>query len=143
MPTIGFSFTKIKVERKEDIISGKVNISNNISIKDIVKKDMSLGGSKQEGLKFVFEFTSKYSPDVCSINLNGNVLYLEDKKKVEEILSNWKKDKKVAPDVMTAVLNTALTKCNIQALILSQELNLPPPIPLPKVEQKQSKEYIG
>jgi hypothetical protein len=35
---------------------------------------------------------------------------------------------------MSAILNTVLTKCNIEALILSQEVNLPSPIPLPKVK---------
>ena len=68
---------------------------------------------------------------------------MEEQKKVEELLNGWKKDKKLPPEVITPVLNMALTKCNVQALILSQEINLPPPIPLPKVQQKESKEYIG
>ena len=41
--------------------------------------------------------------------------------------------KKIAKDIMSRVLNAVLAKCNIEALILSQEVNLPPPIPLPKV----------
>ena len=44
--------------------------------------------------------------------------------------------KKVPKDVMTAILNTVLTKCNIEALILSQKVNLPAPIPLPAVKQE-------
>ena len=143
MSIVGFNFTKISVERKSGNISGKVNIANNISIKNAEKKDLSLGKAKQDGIKFSFEFTSKYTPDVGSILLNGEVLYMEDKAKVEEILNNWKKDKKLPPDVITPMLNMALTKSNIQALILSQEINLPPPIPLPKVEQKEGKDYIG
>jgi hypothetical protein len=37
---------------------------------------------------------------------------------------------------MENILNSILTKCNIQALILSQDVNLPSPIPLPKVRQE-------
>ena len=40
--------------------------------------DLSLGKSKQSGLRFVFEFTSIYDPKVGEITLNGEVLYLED-----------------------------------------------------------------
>ena len=66
-------------------------------------------------------------------------------KKTKEILASWKKDKKVPKELMAGLLNTILTKCNIQALILSQEINLPAPIPLPKVQiaQQSEKNYIG
>ena len=52
-------------------------------------------------------------------------------------MKGWKKNKAIPKEAMTAVINTALTKCNIQALILSQQVNLPPPIPLPKVGAKK------
>ena len=47
------------------------------------------------------------------------------------------KDKKIPKEVMTPVLNNILAKSNVEALVLSRELNLPPPIPLPKVEVKE------
>jgi len=54
------------------------------------------------------------------------------------------KDKKLPKEIMAGLLNTKLTKCNIQALILSQEINLPAPIPLPKVQvAAPDKNYIG
>jgi len=33
-----------------------------------------------------------------------------------------------------------MSKCNIQALILSEQINLPPPIPLPKLQASQPEE---
>ncbi len=143
MVVVGFNFSKIRVERKEGGVSGKINISNNVSIKNIEQKDLALGKAKQDGLRFTFEFTSKYDPDVGTITLAGEVLYLEEKKKIEEILGKWNKDKKIDQEVMTPVLNMALTKCNIEALMLSQSMNLPPPIPLPKIQPSQAKDYIG
>jgi len=35
---------------------------------------------------------------------------------------------------MSEILNIILTRCNIQALILARDINLPSPIPLPKVK---------
>ena len=49
-----------------------------------------------------------------------------------------------AEEVMAQVINSVLTKSNIQALILSRDVNLPPPIPMPKVNMKQdNNDYIG
>jgi hypothetical protein len=133
MTIVGFNFTKIEVEKKE-AVSGKINISNNVSIKNIVDTDLSLGTEKQKAIKFVFEFVSKYEPALGKILLGGEVLFLDESSKIKKITEDWKKDKKVEKELMAAILNTVLTKCNVQALILSQEVNLPSPIPLPKVK---------
>lgn len=131
MGIIGFNFLKIDVEKKK-AITGKVNIKNNVTIKSITEKDINFADD-QSGIQFNFEYSSTYEPDLGHINLNGEVIYLEKKKKVQEILNNWKKNKKVDKPLMTQILNNVLMKCNIQSLILSQNINLPPPIPLPKV----------
>ncbi len=62
---------------------------------------------------------------------------MAEDKQVKEILKSWSKDKKISKDIMSNILNNVLVKCNIQALILSQYMNLPPPIPLPKVQTKE------
>ena len=140
---VGFNFNKVNVERKE-AAKGKINISNNVAIKDIEQKELPFGKEKQNALKFTFEFTSKYEPEIGAIVLGGDVLFVDDAKKIKEILDSWKKDKKISREVMASVLNNVLTRCNIQALILSQEVNLPPPVPLPKVKvETGEKEYIG
>jgi len=133
MTIVSFNFTSIQAEKKESS-KGKININNNVTIQKLEEKDLSLGNHKQKVLNFTFEFTSKYSPDIGLIKLIGNVLYMEDSKKVKSILDDWKKDKKIPKDIMAKVLNTVLSKSNIQALILSDQINLPSPIPLPKVQ---------
>ncbi|MBI2650124.1 hypothetical protein HYX04_02295 [Candidatus Woesearchaeota archaeon] len=141
---VGFGFTKLSAEKKE-AAKGKIDINNNVSIKDIKEDSLSLGKDNQNVLKFIFEFTSKYEPSVGNILFEGELLYMEESKKAKEILNSWKKDKKMPKEIMAGLLNTILTKCNVQALILSQEVNLPPPIPLPKVQiqQQAEKNYIG
>lgn len=140
---VGFGFTKLSAEKIEKS-KGKIDINNNVSIKDVVEDNLSLGKDKQNIVKLIFEFTANYEPAVGKILFEGEVLYLEEPKKVKEILSSWKKDKKLQKELMAGILNTILTKCNVQALILSQEVNLPPPIPMPRVQmQAQDKDYIG
>jgi len=107
---------------------------SNVAIKDVVETDLAIGASKQKAVRFVFEFTTTFEPKVGNILLGGEVLFLQEAKSIEKVLDDWKKSKKVEKDVMTAVLNNVLAKCNVEALILSQDVNLPSPLPLPKVK---------
>lgn len=132
MTIVGFNFTKMHVERKAPI-AGKISVKNNVSIKDVEKKDFSFGKAKQAGLQFTFEFTVDYDPKIAEIILAGEVIDLQDEKRADAIIKEWKKNKKLEPAMMTNILNAVLGKANIQALILSKDMNLPPPIPLPKV----------
>lgn len=136
MAIVGFSFTKISAERKE-IPRGKLGIKNNVSVKDVAKTELFLGSMKQNGLKIIFEFKSVYEPKIGEIVLEGEILDMEDEKIVEDVLKGWKKNKKLPDGLMNMVVNSLLNKCNIQALIMSKELNMPPPIPLPRVGQQQ------
>ena len=141
---VGFGFTKLSAEKGEPA-KGKIDINNNVSIKDIQEDNFSLGRDKQQNvIRFMFEFPSKYEPNVGAILFEGELLYMEEPKKAKELLNSWKKDKKLPKELMGDLLNTILTKCNVQALILSQQVNLPPPIPLPKVQMAAAeKDYIG
>jgi len=139
MTIVGFNFTKIEAEKK-DVIKGKINVNNNVAIKDVKEKKISLANDKQKVLSFTFEFIAKYDPDIGLIKFVGDVLLMEETKKAKELLDGWKKDKKMPKEIMPVILNTVLNKCNIQALILSEQINLPPPIPLPKLQAAQPPE---
>ncbi|MFP4423782.1 MAG: hypothetical protein ACLFP2_00970 [Candidatus Woesearchaeota archaeon] len=135
MTIVGFNFTKIHVERKTQA-TGKVNITNNVSIKSVEESSLSLGPNKQTGLRFSFEFVTKYEPGIGEIILNGDVLTIENEETHKLILNEWKQEEKVNKQTMTKILNHVLKKANLEALILSREINLPSPIPLPKVQDK-------
>ncbi len=136
MTVVGFGFTRLNVERK-GLAKGKISIRNNINVKNVDTTDLSLGKNKESGLVFTVEFKSVYEPAVGEITIEGEVIYLAEAKKVKETLDKWKKEQKVENAVLGEVLNAALGKCNIQALILSRDINLPAPIPLPKVGIKE------
>jgi hypothetical protein len=136
MTVIGFSFTKMLVE-KTSPVKGKISINNNVGITNLEETQLDINTDKK-ALKLEFEFTSSYDPSIGKIILNGEVIYLADKTKAEEAIKNWKKNKKLEKEIMTQVLNNVLAKCNVKALMLSDYMNLPPPMPLPKVGLKEN-----
>lgn len=142
MAIVGFEFSKIHVEKK-DIAKGTINIANNIGIVDVEKNDLQVGNTKQSGVKFNFEYKSSYEPDFASILLGGSVIYLSDDKKVKELIDGWKSNKRIEKDVATQVINSILTKCNIQSILLANAVNLPPPVPMPKVNVAQGPKKVA
>lgn len=139
MAIVGFDFRKMSAEKNDKSKGGKISINNNVTVKEVEMAEASIAGKGQKLLRYSFEFKSEYKPDLGNIKLEGEVLSLEEGKKAEELEKSWKKDKTLPPEVMQSVISTALNKCNVQALILSQQVNLPSPIPLPKVEAKAGK----
>lgn len=133
---VGFSLNKINVERKKEVV-GKLNVSNNISIKNVSDNKITIGTSSQSGINFEFTFESKYEPATAEMYMEGSVLYMTEEADAKKIMASWKKDKKLDPALMEAILNHVLGKCNLEALNLARDVNLPPPFPLPKVKQKQ------
>jgi len=135
MPVVGLQFNKILVE-KFGPAKGKISVNNNVSLKDVEKTELAMGASKQSALKFHFEFAANYEPKLANITIIGFLTFFEKPETVKELADSWKKDKKIPKEVMSSVLNTILSRCNIEALLFAREVNLPPPIPLPKVQVK-------
>lgn len=132
MPIVKINVHKVNAERSLKAKGGQVKINNNVSIKDVESLDFSVEGKK--GLKFTFEFSCHYEPDLGKIDVEGQVLYVDEEVKVEEVQSSWKKNKRIPMDVMEQIVNAALHKGNIQAIKVSEDISLPSPLPLPKVK---------
>ncbi len=141
MPSIiGFNLKRALVERKEEI-KGKIEIKSNIDILDIKKESINLSKEK-EVLSFLFNFTITYEPKIADLNFQGNVLLLVEPAESKEILKKWKK-KQTPQNIRVVIFNTILTRCNIKALELEEDFNLPPHLPLPKLAPEQQNTYTG
>lgn len=136
MAIVGFNFMKISAERKHGP-GGKIGIKPNINIKDVAMTDMALGKSKENGLVFSFEYRFSYEPGVGEIVMAGEIFYLNESKKNKDIVDKWKKDKKLEPELLSEVLRSATQRCNVEAILLSREVNLPSPIRLPGLVVKK------
>ncbi len=143
MPIVGFNFEKVSVEKKNPI-KGKIQIKSNASITNVNEEKLPTGKTKMDGLKFNFEFNIDYTPSIGNINLKGHIFFLDDPKIIKDIVRQYKKEKKLSPEITAQIINTILLKSTTKALTLAQEVNLPPHLPLPQITQKNNpKNYIG
>jgi len=131
MPIVKINIHRLNAERSLKAKGGQVKINNNVSIKDV--EDMSFSVEGKKGLKFTFDFTCNYEPDLGKIEVEGQVLYIDEDKKIEDVKKSWDKDKRIPMEIMEQIVNGALHKGNIQAIKVSEDVSLPSPLPLPKV----------
>lgn len=125
MPILNTVFDKIEVERKREI---KTEIKLNIFLefKDLLEEKEV---DDKKIISFVFNFIIDYDKE-AKIFFEGRTLYVDEKKQIEKIIKNWKKDK----EFMKKIYNYTLNKCNIKALFLEDQINLPFHIPLPTIK---------
>jgi len=136
MRLIGFNLRKLSAERKKDI-KGKLEIKSNLTINKIEKEEIDIAG---EVLRFDFLYEIKYEPGFADIIFEGGVLVIpEDSKK---ILKEWKK-KKIAEEIRIPIFNFIMSKCNIKALQLEEEFNLPLHLPMPRLSKQQQNGQTG
>ena len=141
MPIVGFNFEKILAERKKPI-DGPVKVSSDVNIKNIEEEKFKVGKS-EELLKFNFEVKIDYEK-VGQVELTGHVLYIDEPKKMKEVIEEWNKKKNIKQEIAREIINMILFKTNVKALSLEQDINLPLHLRLPKVAPvKDAKEYIG
>ena len=134
MQIIGFNLSKISIERQEKL-EGKLEIKQNINIDDIIKDSISI--TKDDALKISFTFSINYGPKFADVEFKGTVVTIPDKDEMKKILKEWK-DKKLPGDLKTGIFNFIMSKCNIKALSLEDEMGLPTHVPMPRIgPQKQ------
>jgi hypothetical protein len=133
MRIIGFNLTKISANRK-DMIEGNLEITQNIDIKDITEEEILI--TKENALKISFDFTINYSSDAAKIEFNGIIMLLPEKSELKDIIKQWK-DKKIPEDIRIPLFNFIMQKCNVKALSLEDELNLPTHFQMPRLENKK------
>ena len=151
MPIISFTFDKMHVERYK-AIEAPLKVNQNMVIEDIKEEEVPIsGGQKEKVLRFFFSYEVDYQEKQAMIELKGNLILHEGKEEIELIMANWKKDKKFKKETMQLVLNAVSVRSNIKALMLGQEIGLPPHIVLPMLrdvskqapEGKNKEAYIG
>lgn len=135
MKIIGFNLSKILIEKKEKMAE-KVQVSQNIDIKDVSKDKIPI--SDNDILKIDFKFTINYSEDFAKIEFEGSLLLLPEKDELKNVLKSWK-EKKIPEDIRIGLFNYIMNKCNIKALNLEDELGIPWHVPMPKLNPTEEK----
>ena len=128
MKLMGFNFTKISAEKKTNI-NKELKINMDINISEIKEIKSDILKTKETVLGIDFKNNINYSPDFAKIEFAGNLIVAVDTKQAKNILKLWK-DKKFDEDFRFKIFNIILTKSNIKAFQLEEELNLPLHMPL-------------
>ncbi len=113
-----------------------VHISTNVNIVGLE--------ARAEKLVAPFIVTIGYTPSIAQINIKGQALISGTSDEIGKIQESYKDKKAPPPMVLQAITNTSL----IEATIVSRSLNIPPPVPLPTIQQQQKPDkerpsYVG
>ena len=136
MQVIGFNFKKISAERHK-APEGKININMNITFDKLEKEEEKT--LSQDVMRADFDFSVKYE-NIADFVFLGAVYFTATPEKIKEMIKFWAKEKKLPEEIRVSLINFVLGKCNIKAMQLEEEFNLPSHIPLPKVANVPSDE---
>ncbi len=133
MAIIGLSFKAIEGRREPEQVKTEIKVNSVPRINDVrMMKVSSLG---KEVLSLDFEFVTAYNPKIGEVKINGDLLYMAKDNKA--VLEKWNKEKKLPEDSSLEVLNYLFRRCLLKVSNIAEDLQLPPPIPLPKIKPKQ------
>lgn len=140
MRAIGFSFKKLNFEKLASNSLEDLKINANIEISEVFSvKPVDLLKPKDELLGVRFVYTLDYQPDFAKLSFSGEIVLEVDPKIAKETIKSWKENKEMHEDLRMLVFNIILRKCNLKALEIEDEMNLPLHMPMPTV-QKEDKE---
>ena len=122
----GVILTGIEAKRfiRVDEGSPSVSISSNITLTDAY-----LNSTNNLFIEFVF--CCNYTPNICSIKIDGVFIYEGLDK--EEIITEWKERKRLDSGKFLFIHNSILYRCFIEAVGVSKDINVPCPVPIPVV----------
>jgi len=132
MNIINIGFTGINASR-QNAPRGNISVSNNVKIDSVEETKMGIGESRQ-AYKVLFSFKTQYMPNFASIELKGEVLILDSAEEVSKAMDLWNKSKKLDVNAARAIVNAVMNRCSLEVILLSREIGLPSPIPLPSLK---------
>ncbi len=125
-------------------INSKANI---VEIKPVESKQQNKESPKNEKSAYnavvFFEYVAEYTIEkkvLGGVQIRGRVIYEQGD---IDVCSEWAKSKKMPKELIGPILNSVLTRASISALIVANQINLPPPFQLPSIQIKdQNVSYI-
>ncbi|MBX8631974.1 MAG: hypothetical protein KIY12_00910 [Thermoplasmata archaeon] len=85
-----------------------------------------------------FRFTANYT-GMGFIKIEGRIVISDDSKVPETVVREWKKTGNMPSDFANVVHNAIMANCIPTAILVSRDIQLPPPVPLPQVDVSQQR----
>lgn len=126
MIRVNVSISNVSAERFLDFRKPipPIQISTNLNLTGMEKKP-------DDSLEVPFILTISYNPSIAQINLKGRAYVIGDKVEIENICREYEEKKPPPPIIVQSVSNVAF----IESVLISRTLNVPPPIPLPQIQE--------
>ncbi len=99
-----------------------IQIATNINVLGMEKK-------REDLLEVPFVFTVNYNPAVAQISVKGKARVIGAKNELKKIHDEYKKKQAPPPIILQSISNVTF----VESVIITRTLNIPPPIPLPKI----------
>lgn len=105
-----------------------VQIATNLNVVGVKKID-------EELLEVPFVFTINYRPAVAQISFKGTSHVKGKTEELNKIIKDHKEKKAPSAIILQSISNVVF----LESVILCKTLNIPPPIPLPKIPTRNQK----
>jgi hypothetical protein len=134
MAIVGLSLNSVEAKRdKEHRIGAEIKVNSVPRINAVKEVSIPTLGNKKV-LSMEFEFVTSYDPRVGEIKIGGDILYMTEDNKA--LLKQWEKEKKIPEKPSLEILNYLFRRCLIKVSNIAEDLQLPPPLPMPTVKPK-------
>lgn len=133
MPIIGLGFSSMEARKEGGRIQQEVKVNSTPTIVNV--KEVSVPNLAKKALSIEFEFLTRYDPDFARIAIHGSIMYLADKNR--PIIDEWGKNKRLPEKMSLEVLNYLFRRCLLKASLLAEDLQLPAPMPMPRITPKK------
>lgn len=131
MTVLGMRYRSLEARREQ---GGAAQIKVNSVPKITGVRETNVPMLKQKALSVDFDFVTEYDPKIGTIKLTGEIFYLTDRN--AQIMKAWKSKKELPEDMRIEILNHLFRSCLVRIANLADDLQLPPPIGIPRVKPK-------
>jgi len=143
MPILGVNVKEISFEKKDVLPTGpQIQVNLTPKIEEIREAQISTPTGNIRGIEVLFTYELKYNPEIASGKVSGGLFYLPiNHDQMEGILKTWREEKRVDPMVFTEIVNFLTHELAPTLMLISKQMGLPYPFPLPLVQfQVEKKE---
>lgn len=106
-----------------------IQINTNLNLVEVERK-------KDDSLEVPFVLTVNYNPSIAQISVRGRAFVTGDKNEIAKIHQGYRKKKPPPQIIMQTISNVVF----VESVLISRTLNIPPPIPLPRIPLKKPSE---
>ncbi len=138
MPVLGLTLKSMSASRL-GTPRGEIKINSTPRISDI--KEITIATLNKKALSITFEFVTKYEPDIAEMRIDGEIAYLAANNAA--VLKQWKSKKSIPEEVSVEILNHLFRRCLIKMATFADDLQLPPPIQIPRVRVRDKEVPTG